>query len=800
MNRNLPAQGNQTHRIFMQKRTTWMRVTIPLAALAALSAQAQYNPLPLSEGSFNYDIVVEKTAQHPFTPASTASIDGGTSNSGFTFYEQGYNFDAPDTGLPLAGVATASLDLPDYTFSFAPDYTASNGLLIDTNITSGALTFTNPAAFSSLSFLGASGNGDMTLDYTVHYNDGSNESGQLTVLDWFNGATAAFIANGRVGAIAGNFDTVGGGNPKLFTYDVALSTPGVPVQSVDFSRASSGDNSHAVLFAVSGSTGAEFSPIGVTGFNQDVIVEAGATHAGPVLASDDQPATTGTMDSAQVNTGGTWYEQGYALTAPLTGLPAAGELLTSQAASDHVYRMPASYSASNATIIDAANTFATLTPETPGTASALSFLASSGGGAVTIDYTLYHEDGSTTPGTLTVGDWFNGLPYAYTTKGRVSVQSGALDNVNAENPRLYSVDIPVANTSSPLTAIDLSYNSGNGHAAIMALSAAAGAVKPIFESQPASVIGFAGTELQLTANVSGTAPITFQFQKNVNGSYVNVANGNGISGATTSTLNFSNPALADGGGYILVASNPAGSSTSLVANVTVLSTALDISTAGDFVEGVGGTSPAAEPALNAVDDTTSKYLNFGTDGNTDAPFAGPVGVTITPSIGSTVLSGIRFYTANDATERDPADFLLEGSNDGETFTQIASGALNLPTARNAAGLTLDPLTQALQEINFSNTAGYTVYRVTFNNVRNNAAANSMQIGEIELLGVEGTGTPQTRLSIEKTGNNEVSITWDGPGTLESAPSVLGPWEPLEATSPATLPAAGNAQFFQVKIQ
>ena len=780
----------------MKKTTLCWGTALPVAAVvSAVTAQAQFNPLPITPESFGYDIVVEKEAMHPFLQASTASLDGGTANSGFTFYEAGYNPDAFETGIPNAGTTATSVDLPDHSFVFATDYTANNALLIDTNITTGRLTLAAPAAYSSLSFLGASGNGNAPLNYTIHFADGSNETGSFTVLDWFNGGTAAFVLNGRAGAQSGAYGNVNSGFPKLFAFDVPVTSASKPIQSVELSYGPTGPaNAHAAIFAVSGSTGAEFAPIPVTGFNQDMIVEATATHPGRVLTAEGLDATTASMDAAAGNTGFTWYEQGYATNNPATGLPVAGTTLTNQAASDHVYRMAASYAANNAVIIDSANVSANLSLASPATASALSFLASSGNGSVTVDYTAYHEDGSTSTGSFVVPDWFGGNPYAFTTRGRVSVDSGGLDNVNAENPRLYGIDVTLQNSSSPVTSIDLSYQTGAGHAAILAVSGTAGAVRPIFEAQPASIVAFAGSPVELTATVTGDAPITFQYQKNVNGTYVNVANGNGISGANTATLNFSNPTLADLGGYILIAANSAGRSTSLVANVTILSSLADITSPEDTIEGFGGTWPDGEAPANAFNNNTTKYLNFGPEGD---PFAGPVGVTVTPAIGSTVVSGIRFYTANDANERDPMDFLLEGSTDGETYTRIAGGALNLPTARNNAGLELNALGQAIQEVNFANTAGYTSYRITFNTVRG-ATANSMQIGEVELLGVEGAGTVQTRLTITKTGASEVTISWNGGGTLEAAPTVLGSWSEVGAANPVTLPITGAARFFRVR--
>jgi hypothetical protein len=418
---------------------------------------------------------------------------------------------------------------------------------------------------------------------------------------------------------------------------------------------------------------------------------------------------------------------------------------------------------------------------------------------VTLSYQINYADSTTQSGTVVVPDWFNVNPYALALGGRVSVANSSFNAVGTENPRLYSVDIAVEKTSTPIQSVQLDYASGNGHATIFALSGTAGAVKPIFEVQPWSTNAFASATAELIATVSGTEPITLQWQREVNGNYTAVNNGGTVSGANTSTLSFSDLTLADGGNYRLLASNTAGLSTSVVTTLNVLSDKLDVTAPGDTVLIVNGTTPANEPVENAIEDTTSKYLNFGTDGNTDAGFTGPVGLEVTPVMGSTVVTGMRIYTANDAVDRDPADYKLEGSNDGATYTVISSGPLALPAARNAAGLALDPLTLANQEVNFANTAGYTSYRLTFTNVKNNAAANSMQIGEIELLGEAGTGTPQgPTLVVVRSGAN-VTVSWDGPGTLQATTELSNPqWTDVGPTNPASIPTTGNHQFFRVE--
>src|SRR5262249_25168032 len=167
-------------------------------------------------------------------------------------------------------------------------------------------------------------------------------------------------------------------NPRLYATDVALNNTSSPVTSIDFGYM--GGTGHRVIFAVSGSTYASdpFSPITVTGFNQDVVVEADSTYPATLIGS-----TTAASEDGTANSGNTWYEQGYYTPAAATGLPAAGARITSGADPDHHYQLAASYTNNNAVLIDAENPSATILPLSPAPYAALSFLTAAGHGPVT---------------------------------------------------------------------------------------------------------------------------------------------------------------------------------------------------------------------------------------------------------------------------------------------------------------------------------------------------------------------------------------------------------------------------------
>ncbi len=155
----------------------------------------------------------------------------------------------------------------------------------------------------------------------------------------------------------------------------------------------------------------------------------------------------------------------------------------------------------------------------------------------------------------------------------------------------------------------------------------------------------------------------------------------------------------------------------------------DITGPGDVVLGVPNDAdwPAAEtPDLVIDDNTATKFLHF--KGATE-----PTGIQITPLVGATVVTEVAFISANDTPERDPASFELYGSNvsiDGP-YTLIASGGIVDFTGAQA----WPRLTRTETVMTFENAVAYTHYQVLFPTVRNPGSADSMQIAEVELIGI-----------------------------------------------------------------
>ena len=198
----------------------------------------------------------------------------------------------------------------------------------------------------------------------------------------------------------------------------------------------------------------------------------------------------------------------------------------------------------------------------------------------------------------------------------------------------------------------------------------------------------------------------------------------------------------------------------------VMGTISDVTAPGDIVQGVPNDGlmdgnnfgwPGAEtPDLVTDNDIGTKFLHF--KGELE-----PTGFQVTPAAGPTIVTGLTFTTANDAPERDPVTFELSGSNEGidGPYELIASGDIVDFSDPNIAW---PRFTMNATPISFYNDVAYAHYQVLFPALRDAASANSMQIAEVELLGVpagpvghwkldEGEGT----IAADSSGNGNDGI-------------------------------------------
>ncbi len=123
-------------------------------------------------------------------------------------------------------------------------------------------------------------------------------------------------------------------------------------------------------------------------------------------------------------------------------------------------------------------------------------------------------------------------------------------------------------------------------------------------------------------------------------------------------------------------------------------------------------SPGAEGVQNIIDqNSNTKFLDFNA-------FDG-IGFEVDLLGVSQTAIAMEFVTANDAPERDPDAYEVFGSNDGMSYTSIATGTIPCISARFFS-----------RTFSFTNTNGYTYYRVNFTGTCGATSIN--QIADVQL--------------------------------------------------------------------
>ncbi len=531
-------------------------LTALLTCASAGLAHATYNPVPLTQSSYTYDIVVESNTVMALPYCINVTAGNGTGLGDNTYYEQGLYARPGQTGgnsgIPIHNTVFTSINNVNQQFLMPPTYATNNDLMIDSTFNSGGFNFNTPTNATSLLILGTGGGGSTTIGYTVTHSDGSTETGSISFPDWFNGgSTTVWGANGRITSGGGynNFNSSSVNNNAPYLYADSITVSGAtPITGIAFTYSS---GAHANLFGVSGkASGSVWSPIPVGGFNVQGIVPA----AFPLTATMDQGTNT-------VNNGNlaTWFEQGYDSAATTAGLPPSGSTFASQSQPTHFYQM-GNYSTNNAILIDNNHLIANITPATNAPYSSFAFLTAGGnvGGSsvMTNVCILQHADGVQETNLFYGYDWFNGSQApAYVANGRVNMYSRTLNNVNNGNPKLFESYFVLNDVGSPVTNIVVMHRtspSANSTTFIMAVSASAGGVPPVISAGalPATQTWFATQTATFSVQEAGTPPLTNIWEVESNGVYVPLANGidfNGstVSGDGSSTLTISGLSVAD---------------------------------------------------------------------------------------------------------------------------------------------------------------------------------------------------------------------------------------------------------------
>lgn len=252
---------------------------------------------------------------------------------------------------------------------------------------------------------------------------------------------------------------------------------------------------------------AQFTPISLAGFTQDVVAEAGPN-----------PLATTTMEIDGIaSSNKVLYSAAFASFASIAGgLPDNGSLVNGT----DTYQL-ASYTGSNALFVKRNQTFE-LTATSPASFAKIRLLAFSAEGASTLNIGLGFTDGTFTPylSSYVVADWFDGATNVVTQGvGRVTRTSSGpwvADGVTGNNPRLYYIEITLNCTdrSKLLQKIRINNISTNSNAPFPNAVVMAASGIPFTQTITPTITASDcnGPNGSIALNVTGTAsPFTYSW-------------------------------------------------------------------------------------------------------------------------------------------------------------------------------------------------------------------------------------------------------------------------------------------------
>jgi beta-glucosidase len=326
------------------------------------------------------------------------------------------------------------------------------------NVVTGGQTVALSGSGTDLGFLGASQNGTASGTVTVHYTDGSSQSFNLNMADWY--ANSPAVGNQLLTTTTSwNFTSA-----TQTAHPVSIYFASVPLQA--------GKHVSAVTLPVLSNAGGTtamhiFSMATGTG-----TPTAGAPYSS-LAAAYDNVGITDNADPAAGDfdgTGETFSAQALAAGTP-TPLTAGGHATFGGT----TFTWPTAVGTADDVIADGQ------TIDLSGSGSDLGFLGAGGFGAASGTGTITYTDGSTQSYSLVMADWYNNAPVAGDDIATTTTSwnfSSATQTAHPVSIYFASVPLQAGKTVASVTLPTVSSGVGNGINALHVFSMAIGSGTP----------------------------------------------------------------------------------------------------------------------------------------------------------------------------------------------------------------------------------------------------------------------------------------------------------------------------------
>jgi beta-glucosidase len=417
----VPTAGNSADRSSLVEASA--TVTVPYSSLAAA-----YNNTGISDNSneaaANYDGVGDSYSAQalatgtptPLTPGEQVTIGGTT----FTW--------------PAAAPGT-------------PD-----------NVVTGGQTVALSGSGTDLGFLGASQNGTASGTVTVHYADGSSQSFNLNMADWYSDSPA--VGNQILTTTSSwNFQ-----NNPIGPHPVSIYFGSVPLQkgkqvsSVTLPVLSNAGGTTAMhIFAMATGTGTPTT---------------GAPYSS-LAAAYDNVGITDNANPAPGNFDGTG--DSFSAQALATGTPTPLTTGGQATFGGTTFTWPTAVGTPNDVIADGQ------TVDLSGSGTDLGFLGASAFGAASGTGTITYTDGSTQSYSLVMADWYNNAPVAGDEIATTTTSWNFSSSTQVTHPvSIYFASVPLqaGKTVASITLPTVSAGVGNGITALHIFAMAIGSGTP----------------------------------------------------------------------------------------------------------------------------------------------------------------------------------------------------------------------------------------------------------------------------------------------------------------------------------